>query len=441
MKTRLAMQTLAATVLCAGLADPGYAATVYKHGDQQIDVGGRLQLLSMGELLDNGVYSDAARTVPYRMNTRLYMFQKHSRLSLSSRNGEYKLFSQLGLGAEDVTTPNVGLSLLDLYGQIPVGIGTLRFGQMKVAYGREQLTEEGAWQFSDLSVQNLGFRMGRDVGFSLETHPGPATVLLGMYTGGGRSVPERYLPENFGVPLFTLRAGVGDADADAFSLAQRDHGAEGLKSAFFVNALYGKDTVIGHSSAFNVKMADKSLLLNSNYNPYLGGRPPLQGTVWQAGADAAVRAPLGPVALSGEAQADFANYSNGNGYLNLYGGRAQVGVGYRPIEAALRYSVLVPDTRMGYTAAAPAAGFYPIFGSNGAPIQEITPSLTYFIKGEEVKLTFDLPILLDNPVAIEKGLGAYSLTSMPDQTSVLGAGGSVVRQTVVQGKMTLQYAF
>ncbi len=438
---RLGQASLAATILVLGLGAPSFAATVYKHGDQQVDVGGRLQLLSMGELLDNGVYSDAAKTSPYRMNTRLYMFQKHSRLNLTGRTGEYKLFTQLGLGAEDVNTTNVGLALLDLYGEIPVGIGKLRFGQMKVGYGREQLTDEGNWQFSDLSVEQLGFRFGRDVGFSLETHPGPATVLLGMYTGGGRDVPERYLPENFGVPVFTLRAGVGDADADAFSLSQRDFGSDRVKAGLFLNGLYGKDTVIGHSSAFNVKMADKSLLLNSNYNPYIGGRPPLQGTVWQAGLDGAVRAPLGPLAVSAEAQSDFANYSNGNGFLNLYGGRAQVGLGWQPIEVALRYSVLVPDTKMAYTSAAPASKLFPIFGANAAPIQEITPSLTYFIKGEDVKLTFDLPVLLDNPVAIEKDLGAYSLTSMPDQTSVLGTGGSVMRQTVIQGKMTLQYAF
>lgn len=92
-----------------------------------------------------------------------------------------------------------------------------------------------------------------------------------------------------------------------------------------MNALYTKDSLIGHSTVLNVKLADKSLLLDGDWNPYIGRAPLQQGTWWQAGADAAGRMPCRAVDLSGEAAFDFGQYSNTYGSVQMWGVRAQGG--------------------------------------------------------------------------------------------------------------------
>jgi len=73
--------------------------------------------------------------------------------------------------------------------------------------------------------------------------------------------------------------------------AQERAGVDHVKSGVFVNALWTKDTRIGHSTALNVKFTDKSILLNPNWNPYIAKTPMSTGTWWQLGADAAACAP------------------------------------------------------------------------------------------------------------------------------------------------------
>ena len=172
-------------------------------------------------------------------------------------------------------------------------------------------------------------------------------------------------------------------------LTQDDEGAidHRRRGAIFVNGLYSKDTLIGHSTVLNVKLADKSLLVDSDWNPYIAA-PFLQGNWWQAGADAAGRLPLRAVDLAGEAEFDFGRYSNGYGSVQMWGVRAQGGVIIRTFELAVRYAVLGPDSNFAYMTV-------PITGSQ--PIQEITPSATWFIRGQRLKLLADLPIIIHDP--------------------------------------------
>ena len=244
----------------------------------------------------------------------------------------------MGLGGEDavVATTGVSLSLLDFAFDIPLSFSGnrttyLKVGQFKVPYGREQLTYEGNFQFADRSINNLGFVVGRDVGAAVVSHPGMFTLIGGLFTGGGRDVPgNHYLPEKLGIPLFVARAGIGNLDGDPFYLEQDDHHLDGPidrspKGAVFVNALYTKDSLIGHSTVLNVKLADKSLLLDSDWNPYIAEAPFSQGTWWQAGGDAAGRLSLRQIDFSGEAAFDFGKYSNGYGSVQMWGLRAQGG--------------------------------------------------------------------------------------------------------------------
>jgi hypothetical protein len=187
----------------------------------------------------------------------------------------------------------------------------------------------------------------------------------------------------------------------------------------------------------NVKLADKSLLLDSNWNPYIGQSPFSQGTWWQAGADAAVRIPLRAVDLAGEAQFDFGRYENGYGAVQLWGLRAQGGVLYRSFEFALRYAILGPDSKFAYMTV-------PLTGSQ--PIQELTPSAAWYIKGRNLKLLADAPIIIHDPVFTETGVGSYAATDLPDQATVLASAGTpttstVTRQTVIEGRLMLQAQF
>lgn len=410
-----------------------------KTDDAEVDFGGMVQLLGFAQHLDD----------PYKNDDRLYLFMNRARLRLSGHYDEISFYSEMGLGGEDtvVATTGVSLSLLDFYFNIPLlGSKTtyLRIGQFKVPYGREQLTYEGNLQFADRSINNLGFVVGRDVGAAVVSHPGLLTLVGGVFTGGGRDVPpDHYLPEKLGVPLLVARAGIGNVDYDPLALKQDDFAARGgttdrrLRGAFFVNGLYTKDSLIGHSTVLNVKLADKSLLLDGDWNPYIGRAPLDQGTWWQTGADAAVRAPVGAVDFAGEAAVDYGKYSNTYGSVRLWGVRAQGGVSYRSFEVALRYALLSPDSNFAYMGVQ-------LTGSE--PIQELTPSLTWFIKGQNLKLLADLPVIIHDPVFTEVNVGSYAASDLPDQATVLATAGvptanTVARQNVYEARLMLQAQF
>jgi len=409
---------------------------VVKTDNAELDIGGMTQLLGMGQIVDD----------PYKDNARAYLFIHEARLRMGGNYDGYSFYTELALGGEDAVnaTTGVSLGLLDFYFNIPLFSSKnvyLKIGQFKVPYGREQLTYDANRQFADSSIENLGFVVGRDVGAAIVATPGPFTVIGGVFTGGGRDVPpQHYLPEKLGVPLLVIRAGIGDVDLDPFFLHQDEQGVTDRqpKWALFANALYTKDSLIGHSTILNVKLADKSLLLDSNWNPYIAMAPFDQGVWYQLGGDAAVRIPVGAVDLSGEAEVNFAKYSNKYGEVQMWGTRAQVGALCGNFELALRWAVLGPDTHFASLATATAPSVH-IPGAQ--PIQEVTPSATWFIKGQNLKLIADLPILIHDPVFTEKGVGSYVGSELPDETTVLGIGGTVARQDVIEARLMLQAQF
>jgi hypothetical protein len=399
---------------------------VIKTEDAQLNLGGMAQALGLGQQIDD----------PYRNGSRVFLFLKAARVRANGNYHDFTFNAEATLGGEEavVGTTGVSLSLLDLSVNLPLRFWNksyIKVGQFLVPYGRERLTYEGNSQFIERSTQDMGFRAGRDVGMSVNLFPGPFTIIAGVFTGGGRDAPQRYLPEIIGIPEIVARIGIGDVDTDPYVL-KNDLDPMTTKAAFFVNGLYTKDSLIGHSTVLNVKFIDKSILLNSNWNPYIAKAPFSQGQWWQVGADAALRTPfVGATSLSAEAEVNWAGYSNDYGVLHAAGGRVQAGVAYKPFEVAIRYAVLFPDAN---------------FSSNGAqitgskPMQEITPTATWYINGQKLKVVADMPLLINTPVFIEKGLGGYVGVEQPDQTSVI-AKGSVARQTVVEGRVMLQAAF
>ena len=408
---------------------------VVKTDSAEVDLGGMVQLLGFGQQLKD----------PYKNDDRLYLFMNRARLRTSGHYDDVSFYVEMGLGGEDavVATTGVSLSLLDFSFEIPIlhsQTTYLKVGQFKVPYGSEQLTYEANFQFADRSINNLGFVVGRDVGVALVSHPGLLTLIGGIFTGGGRDVPpNHYLPEKLGVPMLAARAGIGDLDDDPFVLTQDDQGKveRRRKGAVFVNALYTKDSLIGHSTVLNVKLADKSLLLDGDWNPYIGRAPFSLGTWWQAGADAAGRVPFRAVDLSGETAFDYGEYSNGYGSLRMWGVRAQGGISYHSFELALRYACLVPDGSFAYMTV-------PLIRSES--IQEITPSATWFIRGQRLKLLADLPIIVHDPVFTEANVGSYAATDLPDQATVLATmgvptGNTIARQNVFEARLMLQAQF
>lgn len=422
--------------VCLGLASTTRAEIqVAKTDNADLEMGGMIQALGFAQHLDD----------PYKNDDRLYLFMNRARLRLSGHYDRISFYTEMALGGEDtvVSTTGVSLSLLDFSFGIPLtasGTTYLKVGQFKVPYGREQLAYSANFQFADRSIDYMGFKVGRDVGAAIVSHPGPFTLIGGVFTGGGRDVPpDHYLPEKLGVPMLVARAGIGNVDDDPFVLAQDDLGTavRKTKAAVFVNGLYIKDSLIGHSTVLNVKLADKSLLLDSDWNPYIAKAPFDQGTWWQTGADAVVRVPVRAVDLAGEAEFDFAKYSNGYGAVQMWGVRAQGGAIYRSFEVALRYAFLAPDSQFAYMAV-------PLTGSQA--IQEITPSAAWFIKGRMLKLLADMPIIIHDPVFTETGVGSYAATDLQDEATVLVANGmrttsTVGRQNVVQGRLMLQAQF
>lgn len=223
-------------------------------------------------------------------------------------------------------------------------------------------------------------------------------------------------------------------DDNVYSLGEMEAASDQSVWALHVNGLFMRDSLVGHSTVFNVKTADKSLMINGKWNPFIGQRPLAQGDFWMVGADTALRMPLtGAVTMSAEAEINHARYDNEYGTLSLTGGRAQVGVHQARVDLGLRYAFLNPDDAF-------AVGGAPITG--GGMIHEITPSLTYHLgSGQNSKVVLDLPILIDVPVVTEPGVGAYVLTEQPDQASVLGDEGTVGRQNVVEARMLIQMGF
>src|SRR5262249_34480390 len=157
---------------------------------------------------------------------------------------------------------------------------------------------------------------------------------VAVMTGGGRDVPQRYLPEKLGFPLVAVRVGYNDGvDKDIYHVYARDPEINRVKKAFYVNGLYTKATSISHPTVPNVRATDKNLLVDANYNPFIAKAPFSLATLWQAGADGVYRAPLGSFGFNAEGQVDYSHFDNKYGRLSLKGVRAQAGIQKGKFEA------------------------------------------------------------------------------------------------------------
>ena len=413
------------------------AGEVVKNDKFVLNANGRMQWLAVGQKLDD----------PFRNDKRLYLFMKQARLRLNGSFQDAKFDVQLAYGGEDLVaaSPGVGLGLLDFSFDVPTPFKTrVKVGQFRVPYGRERLTDSGTLNFGDRSIQSLGFSWNRDVGAALHTRRGRFVGTVGVFTGGGRDVPQRYLPEKLGSPMLVTRFGYDDGiDEDVFTVRSRAAGPDRTRVAAYVNALYLKDSLIGHSTVLNVRSTDKSLLLNSNWNPFVAQAPLVQGRVWQAGGDIVVRAPWGAYSVTAEAEGNYGTFSNTYGTVTMKGGRLQAGISRGAFDATLRHAVLYPDARMANTftlTGSTTAQHSPLF-VNDKPIREYTPSLTYHYRSN-VAVVADMPIYTNMLVFKENKLGTYVATEHPDQATVVKPGaGSADRERVVEGRLMIQVTF
>lgn len=433
---KFAWGSLLAAAVLVGMAAPSYAiTTVYKDGDLEIGVGGRMNLMGHGEL-SHDIERD---------KTKIYLFQKNSRLEFSAKQGDHLFYSQLALGGEDVMTSNTNLTLLDMYTKLKTPFGNVVAGQYKVPFGGEELTDGGNLVFNKRSLLEMGFQMGRDYGIGIQNQFGPVNTMLSVFAGGGRDVPERYIPVKMGIPLLVARVGVGELGSDLYSLPEpyMTQGTEGgdFKQGLYANAMYTRNTLVGHGSVLSQRKFNNTIMLNQAWNPYLAAAPNSENNEYfAAGVDYSVKSG----AWAGEAEVLTSQFSNEKGKLNLTGARVQGSYDLNPLQLSLRYSALLPDKNFASTTtdAATKQSTVAKITPGGELIHEIAPAITWFINGHNLKLIADLPIQIDAPVVREKGIGDYNLINQPDQTSYASSKGSPIeRQFIIQGRLGLQYQF
>lgn len=408
-----------------------------------LNIGGRLQLVGYGQYV----------TDPYMSNARVFLFLKQARLNLHGNVEGSKYNMEWVGGAEDVNGSNTGLTLLDFSFDVPwfkTENTWLRVGQFKVPYGREEINNDAEFQLVDTSILYKGFNLGRDYGLALHTVRGKMTAAAGVFTGGARDVPLRFLPERLGVPMLVARVGYNDGlDVDAFTVSQNDPNVKRTVKAAYINGMYFKDSMVGHSSVLAARTTEKNWLINGNWNPYIVRGAPVAGSpatvnhisrsdYYQFGGDLAARGLMSCGATwNTEAQLDYGRISNGYGNIEMVGARVQGGVLKKNVEVALRYSAVLPDQH-----------FVNVFGSNlpltgTQPIHEVAPAVSYYFRGHDMKLVADFPILVNVPVFVEKNVGTYVSTEQPDQASVTAtaAKGYAERQLVPEARLMFQLAF
>jgi hypothetical protein len=246
--------------------------------------------------------------------------------------------------------------------------------------------------------------------------------------------------------MLVVRAGYNDGlDKDIFTAAQNDLKPSRTTKAAYLNAMYMKDTEIGHSTVLGSRTSEKSMLLNGNWNPFITRGAPVsgnpatpsrinRGSFWQAGWDAAARGPLANgMVWSSEFEFNYGQFSNNYGQIDLKGARVQGALLKNKVEVALRYSMLLPDQDFNFSG-------NPLTGIK--PIHEVVPAVTYYLRGHDFKIVADAPVLINVPVFIENNVGSYVSTEQPDQaTLVTGRKGFVERQTVPEVRVMFQLAF
>lgn len=422
-----------AAAFLLGIVQAGMSIEVINKENVRLNMHGRMQMFGLTDyVLDE-----------WRDHIRVFLFVRQARLAFDGDvNGirydvEYAFGGEEGLKNTGGTVANSSLGLLDFSAEVPTyRTLAVKFGQFKVPYGLERMENSGDLMFTDRSIAHLPFNLGRDVGVALYDNAEKYSYAFALMTGGGRDNPLRNLPLRLGTPMVVFRGGIkNNMDDSLFDPKQVD--PDGLKPGFgaFVNAMYQRDSRVGHSTVMQVKPVEKGLLTDPNWNQFLalkdvtGGSNFLLGDLWQAGGDTTWRTNAGPGLLTLEAEANYGQYKNSAGWLEMSSARAQVSFFKNPWGIGLRYAVLFTDDK------ATSTGGRKIL-ENKMPIHEIAPSITLFHK-KYFKIVLDAPVLIDVPVSIENKLGYYVLTDQPDQTNA----GSIIRQVVPSGRMVAQLSF
>ena len=481
----LAATLVAGGGLCARAEEPynkfDRGVGIAKTDKLALDIWGRGQMLGVGQIVAD----------PVAGNVRVYEFLKQARLGFNGRYEDlfdYQVeFSYGGENQNSLQSMAGGYDLLDFVADVPVkalGENTIvKLGQFRVPYGREALGDEGYQNFADRSIANLATNHGRDYGLAIMGTRGLWTATIGTFPDGGRDVAQRYLPETLGIPEIVARVGYNDGvDADLYHVMGTDRKLTRDAKAFYLNALFERDTRIGHSSALMSHSVDGNLLANTGYNPYINratipnlanatngicsGPSCERGVLWNVGGDAVYRHPTGGGrAVELEGQADWGGYNNKFGTLHIASARAQAGYQTGPWGIGARAAVLSMDRKAGFLSTTANAnadnGGAALPGTTGTgktyqytlgmgkPIWEITPSITYHFKNHTMKLVADLPIYLDDPLWYDHSNGVYMFgdPTGTTQQSIMAAStataplNSMKRMTNVEARMLFQFQF
>jgi hypothetical protein len=445
MKKYMGMMAVAAllgTLVPAALGqavDPG--VPVGNDSSLSLNIFGRGQLLSVLQNVPD----------PIRDNNRAYMFLKESRFGVKGAYADaFKYEAQLAFGGEDANGSNTDMSLLDFYADVPLKFlgddTSFKFGQFRVPYGREGLTDTGYMDFGARSIASMPVYQDRDYGMALQGKSGNWVGTIGTWSGGARNVPQRYLPERLGVPELVARVGYDDGvDQDAYHVKGVDLDVNRTVKAAYLNALYTHDTQIGHSTALGVKTIVTNLMTDANYNPFLksaggtttGSGDTLQrGDYWALGGDAVIRHPLGNgQTVAAEIQGDWTGFQNRFGVIHMASGRVQGDYEAGPFGIGLRYAVLALDKKAG------PIGYNGNYGGFGQKlINEITPALAWHVKGHNLKVVADLPIYPDCPVFVDPAIGSYAFPD-PTATDQNTSAHPTARKTVTEARLLLQFMF
>ena len=343
---------------------------------------------------------------------------------------------EVAFGGEETAKPQYGvatsplnsnLSLQDFYSDFPYIGGRIRVGQFRPALNREFLASDDDSMFAKRSLQNMAFDWGRDVGAAYYSKFAGFDYTLGVFTGGGANIPERYIPEVMKLPMISFKVGVNNGlDSDIYTPSnQSTYKVDGVKSAFYLNGFYTEDSLIGHGTVLGLKYSQRSLILNTMFNPFLTGYN--NATLLQLGADGAFLMPWGKnAALSVESELNYTSYHNDLGNASIIGGLVQALINEKDISYGVRFSAIRPSMYMT------------LIGGQQY-IYEITPTFITYLNGENAKIVLDAPMLFNTLLSrdtVPTNKGIYEFYTAPGSTA-----SNAVRGNAYSIRLMAQFAF
>ena len=431
-------------------------------------IGGQIQWLGQLEVV--GLSGVNTITPEGNNNPRIAMFLREARLRFYGMIDEgllsgatYKI-SFFGAGE--------GNSIQDAYADIPIfGEGLrLRIGQYMQAFSREAMSDTSTQMFVRHSINTTTFGYGRDTALSLYGNLGGLLYHLSIGMGTDVNVAEKFFPMAVGFQPVILRIGYSSLEKNIFDIQEFNPANKKNGWAVMLNAYYYRDSIGGHTTSMSRKNAtatgtffewtNNSLVYNKLFNPIMPGAVGSQSTsnpvgannpqntanVFQAGLDAAFQQDLGGGILLNAAAEWNVAYSQGTlqaEYMMLMGGTVRAGVYFGdavPLLVGLRYSILLPDAKMGsYTSAARTS----FVGVGLMPIHEIGLALNVYL-AKNVTVRMDMQLWVDT-LAMHADTGQYNLMQIPSSmTSSLkatDAQGSLFRVTNYDARLLFQLAF